>query len=356
MRILIATPLYPPEEGGPATYTKLLEQELPKLGFDVVVLPFSTVRHLPKVLRHIAYFFKVLARGRGVDIIYAQDAVSVGFPAALANIFLCKKFVLKIVGDHAWEQGKQRFGVKEELDAFPRWSARWPLALRLIRRAQFYTVRRASLIIVPSDYLKRLVEKWGAVDVRRIYNGVDFAETPAAVPRPEGKLIVTVARLVPWKGVDSLIDVTAQESSWSLVVLGDGPQRKELEARAQKTNGRVRFLGRVSHAEILGWLGTCDAFALNSTYEGLSHTLVEALHMGAPTVATNVGGNPEVVEDSVSGLLVPAGDEAALHAALTRVLEGGELAARLRAGARERARCFSVEATVTELCDILRTV
>src|SRR5450631_1002176 len=118
MKILIATGLYPPQSGGPATYSKLLHDELPKHDIAVVVLPFSTVQHIPKVFRHTAYFFRVISQSAGCTIIYALDPVSVGLPASLAALLLRKKFILRVAGDYAWEQGRQRFGVKEELDEF----------------------------------------------------------------------------------------------------------------------------------------------------------------------------------------------------------------------------------------------
>jgi glycosyltransferase involved in cell wall biosynthesis len=117
MKLVIATPLYPPESGGPATYAKLLTEHLSadESGAHerdfVALVKFSDVRHLPKIIRHSAYFFKVLKAGRSADVILALDPVSTGFPAALAAGMLRKPFVVKIVGDFAWEQGRQRFGI-----------------------------------------------------------------------------------------------------------------------------------------------------------------------------------------------------------------------------------------------------
>jgi len=73
MKILIATGIYPPDIGGPATYSKLLKDELPDRGIDVKVLSFGEVRHLPKIIRHFSYFLKVLKLGKGANVIYAQD-------------------------------------------------------------------------------------------------------------------------------------------------------------------------------------------------------------------------------------------------------------------------------------------
>ena len=106
--VLVTTGIFPPDIGGPATYSKLLLDELPKHGLDISVLSFGEVRHLPKIIRHISYFFKVLRRGKGVDIIYAQDPVSVGLPSVVASKILRKKFLLKVVGDYAWEQYMQK--------------------------------------------------------------------------------------------------------------------------------------------------------------------------------------------------------------------------------------------------------
>ena len=102
MKILIATGLYPPQIGGPATYSKLLKDELPKHGIDTEILPFREVRKWPKIVRHFIYFLKVLQKGRNVDVVFAQDPVSVGLPAMLASKILGKIFLLKIVGDYAW--------------------------------------------------------------------------------------------------------------------------------------------------------------------------------------------------------------------------------------------------------------
>src|SRR3989344_2133170 len=103
VKILIATPFSTPDIGGPATYSATLSRELPKRGVDVCIVSFRDVRWLPRGIRHLVYFFKCLWSGRGADVIYAQDPFSVGFPALAAARVLRKKFLLKIVGDYAWE-------------------------------------------------------------------------------------------------------------------------------------------------------------------------------------------------------------------------------------------------------------
>ena len=329
-RILIATGVYPPESGGPATYTKLLEERLPALGFAVSVSPFSRVRHLPKIIRHMAYFWKCLHMARSADIVYALDTVSVGLPSALAAKLAGKKFFLRVPGDYAWEQARQRFGVKDELDEFQ--SKSYGLRTGILRAIQRFVARGARAVVVPSAYMQKIVAGWGVKNSSVIYSSIDLA-TGYTLPahRPEGFLVVSSGRRVPWKGFEALASVVAREKTWHLFIAEELPR-----------------------AEALGWVKAADVFVLNSTYEGLSHALVEAMALGTPVVATSAGGNPELIEDKVDGLLVPPGDDNALYAALKRVEEDRGSALARAQSARATLGRFSIERTIEKLAGVLR--
>ena len=116
--LLIATGLYPPDIGGPATYARMLEEKLPKHNVDVDVLAFGMVRHLPKVIRHFAFAFLLFKKAKHADIVYALDPISVGLPAWVVSFLRRKPFIIRLGGDYAWEQGQQRFGLKEYLDEY----------------------------------------------------------------------------------------------------------------------------------------------------------------------------------------------------------------------------------------------
>lgn len=333
MIILIATGLYPPESGGPATYSKLLEDRLPALGFKVRVLPFGRVRHLPKVLRHVAYFVACLRQARGADIVYAQDPVSVGFPAWLAALLSGKKFMVRLGGDYAWEQARQRFGVKDELDEFQ--VKHYGFRTELLRSLQRFVVRRARAVVVPSEYMKRIVGAWtDPAKVHRIYSSIHLPP-PVQLPqdRPEGFLVLSIARPVPWKGLDGLARAVARESSWTLKIVNDLP-----------------------YPQAMGWLKTADVFVLNSTYEGLSHLLVEAMSLGTPVIATRVGGNPELIVDGETGLLIPPKDDDALYAAIKSVHDTKEAAGERAARAMERAKEFSMDIAIQNIAALLKQV
>ncbi|MSR70802.1 glycosyltransferase [Candidatus Kaiserbacteria bacterium] len=334
MNILIATGLYPPESGGPATNTKLLEERLPARGFSVAVLPFRAVRHWPKVVRHLVYFWKCYRMARAADVVYAQDTVSVGFPAVLAARLAGAKFVVRVPGDYAWEQAGQRFGTRERIEDFQ--SQRFGMRVEFLRTLQRYTVRHADRVIAPSKYLHDIVLGWGAKKekVILIYNGIELpVPTEAPTKRPEGFLVVTAARRVPWKGIEALERVVAREKGW-----------------------RVFVADILTRPQALGWIQAADVFVLNSSYEGLSHQLIEVMSLGTPIIATSVGGNPELITDGVEGLLIPPQNDEALYAALKNI-EADPVAARARAeAARTKAGQFNIERTLGHVVELFKTL
>ena len=120
-----------------------------------------------------------------------------------------------------------------------------------------------------------------------------------------------------------------------LLVLGDGPERASLERRARELgiDARVRFLGAGTREDVIRLFRGVDAALLTSAWENLPHTLLEALAVGTPVIATAVGGVPEVVHDGENGLLVPAGDVDAIAGAIERIVHDDRLRASLAAAA-----------------------
>ncbi len=361
MKIVVATPLYPPDIGGPATYASILAEELPKMGVEVRLVKFGDVRHLPKLLRHYAYYRRVLAASKGADVVLALDPVSVGLPALKAAKKAGKPFVVKIVGDYAWEQGVQRFGVTLPLDEFVR-TAEIPFAVRPLRATQKQVAESARRIIVPSEYLKKIVMMWGVAEnkIEVIYNAVpdiEIGEVPKAVRALTRPLVVSVGRLVPWKQFDSLIDVVAKAGNLSLAIVGAGPEQERLRTYArEKLGGGAVFTGQLSKADTLATIKHADAFVLNSSYEGLSHVLIEALQLGVPIVTTRSGGNAELIAHRENGMLVPSGDPEALQAAIVQLLADQELRVFLRANALTTATRFSKEAMLNKTVDLFSAV
>ncbi|TAL49408.1 glycosyltransferase family 1 protein [Patescibacteria group bacterium] len=366
-KILISTPLFPPQAGGPATYSKILFEYLPGRGFEVSLAKFSSISFLPKLLSHLAYFLLVVLKSIGADIVYAQDPVSVGLPSLLAARILGKRFFLKIVGDYAWEQGVQRAGITDSLDVFSKRSEGYPLLVAVLKRVQCFVASRAERVVVPSRYLKNIVSNWGIAEERIvvIYNAaeqvkvLDSKESLRKRFSWSGPILASAGRFVPWKGFDGLLRVFPRllESyrEARLVLIGDGPDRARLESLAARLgiSGKVFFTGRLPRKEALEHIQASDVFVLNSSYEGFSHQLLEVLSLSVPTVATDAGGNAEIVEDGKSGLLVPPGESGPLLEAILKVLENRRLSAKLSRCGKERAKEFGGERMLDAITKLL---
>jgi glycosyltransferase involved in cell wall biosynthesis len=177
-------------------------------------------------------------------------------------------------------------------------------------------------------------------------DGIRPARPPVAAPF----VLATVGRLVPWKGVDGILDALTALPEAGLVVVGEGPGRAALETRARDLglSPRESFAGGRSREETLGLIAGCDLFVLNSAYEGLPHVLLEAMALGRPVLAAAAGGVPEIVHHGENGWLVPVGDAAALVAALRHLAADPQERHRLGAAGQRTAAGFSLERMVAE--------
>lgn len=179
--------------------------------------------------------------------------------------------------------------------------------------------------------------------VRAIPNGVrPLGERVASRSGPPST-IGTVGRIVPEKGHEVLVRALCELPGVRAIIVGDGPSTDDVQQLARR-------LGVSDRLELRGWssepetqLATFDVFVLPSFEEGMPLVVLKAMFSGVPVVATRVGSVGEMIEDEVSGLLVPPGDAAALAAAVRRLLDDGELARRFARAAREAA-CASFTA------------
>lgn len=320
MRLLIAADIFPPESGGPATYAVVLANELSRQGVEVRIVSLNSesdknvldpnVKMYPvyfsnKILRYKHYFWLLFIYAKSVDVIYAMGPVNAGLPAWLVARLSGKKFVVKVVGDYAWEQGQVSGKVKDSIDEFqlPKRNS-YGLRVGILRLAERLVVRKADLVIVPSKYLVNIVERWGArkKKIKLIYNEVEYT-LGNPIKHDDEKWLVSVGRLMPWKGMDILIEVIADlsgrfpESKWRLKIVGDGPEMDRLKKKVLDYNlaDIVRMVGNLTKEKTMAYMASADVFVLNSAYEGFSHVLIEAHNQGVPVIASNAGGNPEIV-------------------------------------------------------------
>jgi len=357
MRILIATGIYPPDIGGPATYSSLLAKELTKKGIEVKIItygPSGISRKTPKGLRHLIYFFVCFFKALDSDIIYAQGAISSGLPAILVSKILRKKFIIKIVGDYAWEQGVGRFGVKDLIEKFQKKKYGWQV--ELLRKIQKWVIRKADKIIVPSKFLKKIVSEWGInpKKIKIIYNTFEGIKSNHKEQREN--FLLSVGRLVPWKGFDILIKALSElPKDISLKIVGIGPEKKKLEKLVFKLGleKRIKFLGSILHKDLLKLMKRAKIFVLNTGYEGLPHIVLEAMGTGLVVITTNVCGNSEVVKDNHNGLLIEYNNKKQIKEAISRLWKNKELRKKFTENAKKSLNKFSKEKMIKETIKIL---
>ena len=190
----------------------------------------------------------------------------------------------------------------------------------------------------------------GIGDPPRVARGREEIRAELGVGDDE-RLVVTASRLAPQKALPVMFEALASAGTpFVLALLGTGPQEPELRRSADERGiaDRVRWLG--FRPDVADYIAAGDVFCLSSVWEGVPLAAQEAILLGVPVVATAVGGMPELVEDAVTGRLVPPRDPAALSAALRQVLASDALRQTFADGARARlAERFSTERMLARL-------
>jgi glycosyltransferase involved in cell wall biosynthesis len=376
MKLVLATPIYPPEIGGPATYTKELCGRLAG-EHDITVVTYSdskeaTVRtklvtvskKKSLILRLMAYTLALWREAKKADLIYVQNAMAAGLPTSLVSLLTGIPFVLKFVGDEAWERASAHKMTAKRLEEFLE-SPEGNWRIKLMLRIQRFVLRRARIVTTPSIYLGNVIKKRYGFRSDRLVVNYNAAEEPEVLPfkgERRKNQIVTTGRLVPWKGLDGLLQAVAllkkEIPDIKLVVAGDGPEFDNLKNLSRKLHvvDNVVFLGRVSRAETWKLRNDSEIYVLNSLYEGLPHTVLTSFAAKIPVIATNIMGTSEAVYNEKTGLLVEPGDYKGLASAIKLLLGDTALQQKLvGGGSKLLEEKFSWASHLQTLGEILQT-
>jgi glycosyltransferase involved in cell wall biosynthesis len=362
VKVLIVSGIWPPDVGGPASHAPEVASFLAAHGHDVEVVttadgapeaegyPVSWVsRTLPPGVRHALGIRLVRERARRADVVYTTGMFG---RSSLGSLLARTPFVVKLTADPAYERAR-RWGLwRGSLEDFQHGAPLSTLPLRLARDAD---VRRAAHIITPSSYLRELALGWGVEPQRATVLPNPAPPIPELRPREElrgeldfdGPTLAFAGRLTAQKSLDVGIEA-ARRAGVALVVAGDGPDREELERQ-----GYARFVGPLPRQRVLELFRAADASLLSSSWENFPHTVVEALAVGTPVIATRTGGVNEVVRDGENGLVVEPGDPLALAQAIERFFADSELASRLRANAAPSVAAYAADEVYGRLERIL---
>ncbi len=299
--------------------------------------------------------------------------LQVAFPGRIQRHFYLAR-VARLIA----EVGPQAAFVEEESTSLA--GFQWGRALRRARVP--YGLQAAENLDRPLPLVARAFRRWAlahaafvaarspsaAALVRRIRSDVPAPVIPHCVPewapvrrvRRDGFVVGYAGRLVPEKGLDVLIDAIAPIRGAIVRLVGNGPMRVELEARAAAQNVALEIDCNVTHEDMAGAYATFDVLVLPSRStltwaEQFGRVLVEALSCGVPVVGSDSGEIPWLIGCTGGGLITPEGDVAALREALVRLRDSPELREELAARGQERVRAqFSVAATAAGLDRALR--
>lgn len=382
-KILIATGIYPPDIGGPATVLKYLADDLAAGGFSIKLITYSCAgkntndpNYVARVLKNrpgsrLVYFCKMLIFAFRSDIIYAWDVYGVGYFAYLINRIIGKKYIIRFVGDSAWETAIANNWTNESINDFL--EKKHSRKIEILKERRKKILLDATLVVTVSNFMASVAKKIGVPEkkIKVIYNAVDFekkefnqkaVEKIKSLYGQEAKIIITACRLNVWKGVDGIIRVLPRLEEkigrFNFLVLGDGPERNNLKYLAEKLNvaSFVHFLGNVSQRDIFNYFKAADLFILNTNFEAMSHTLLEAMSAGTPIITTMAGGNPEIITDKEEGVLIDYNNEEELISAIAKILNNQNFSKSLVEKANQKLELFKWRRVVEQTIEILKTI
>ena len=374
MKVLIVSGIWPPDVGGPASHAPELADFLLGHGHSVEVVttahaqpatkPYEVRwvdRATPVGLRHARVAVWVRERATHADVVYATSMLG---RAVLGSSLARRPVVVKLVADEAYERAR-RWGLFEgDLDAFQRFDG--DLRVRVLRQARDRALRRVAHLVCPSAYLAALAVSWGVPRARITVLPNAAPALPSLPERDEaraeldvdGLLLAFAGRITRQKALGTALDALGRVDDVTLAIAGDGPDLRDVRRKVAELglDGRVRFLGPLNRDAVLTLFRAADASLLTSSWENFPHTVVEALAVGTPVIATAVGGVPELVRDGQNGLLVPAGDHGALAAAIRRLIDEPGLRERLAVAAAPSVEHLRSAVLYARLEAILREV
>ena len=312
--ILLITGIFPPDSGGPSKFAMEFAEWASQKNLEVGVHTYSDSQEvvtnvykisITRILRSskLPYRYSQMVRSIGRDKSESILAVGAFLETYIASIIYRFTYTVKVPGDIVWERARNNQLTELNIAEFQ--LEKLNIKYRIFRKFYSNSLKRARKVIVPSQGLYNLCLNWGVKEekLRLIYNSV---ETLDSINLPTDNYeydLVTVCRLVSWKGVDELIEYSA-ERNLKLVVAGDGPERERLEALARNLDAKVTFLGEIPNKLVNQLFSRSRVFVLNSYYEGLPHALVEARVAGILTVGRAGTGSEEVINDDIDGFLV----------------------------------------------------
>ena len=320
MRVLVTVGIFPPDIGGPATFVpKIAKYFQDELNYEIEILTLSDNknsninddfsvkridRNLPIIYRWLKTIFTIYKLGKNKDLIFVNG---LGTEATIANIFLKKKIIRKIVGDPVWERAYSKAKISESFDEFQ--VKNYGFSISLQKKVRSFSIKKSDIVVTPSQHLKNFIQNLGFKNkIESINNGVFIPEENTNIFTNDQINITIVSRLVSHKNIEKIIKAISDLNSplINLNIIGDGPELNQLQKISLESNNKdnIIFHGKLNRDEIDHIFLNSDIYIQASNYEGLPHSLLEAMSYGIPVLCTPVGECKEILGNEDRGYIL----------------------------------------------------
>ena len=312
--------IFPPDIGGPATFVpKIAKYFQDELNYEIEILTLSDNknsninddfsvkridRNLPIIYRWLKTIFTIYKLGKNKDLIFVNG---LGTEATIANIFLKKKIIRKIVGDPVWERAYSKAKISESFDEFQ--VKNYGFSISLQKKVRSFSIKKSDIVVTPSKHLKNFILNLGFKNkIEIINNGVFIPEENTNIFTNDQINITIVSRLVSHKNIKKIIRAISDlnDPLIYLNIIGDGPELNQLQKISLESNNKdnIIFHGKLNRDEINHIFLKSDIYIQASNYEGLPHSLLEAMSYGIPVLCTPVGECKEILGNEDRGYIL----------------------------------------------------
>ena len=320
MRVLVTVGIFPPDIGGPATFVpKIAKYFQDELNYEIEILTLSDNknsninddfsvkridRNLPIIYRWLKTIFTIYKLGKNKDLIFVNG---LGTETTIANIFLKKKIIRKIVGDPVWERAYSKAKISESFDEFQ--VKNYGFSISLQKKVRSFSIKKSDIVVTPSKHLKNFILNLAFKNkIEIINNGVFIPEENTNIFTNDQINITIVSRLVSHKNIKKIIRAISDlnDPLIYLNIIGDGPELNQLQKISLESNNKdnIIFHGKLNRDDINHIFLNSDIYIQASNYEGLPHSLLEAMSYGIPVLCTPVGECKEILGNEDRGYIL----------------------------------------------------
>ena len=360
--VLLITSIYPPQVGGPAIFTSRFANWLITNNFKVKVITYTTetanrdaeTSYITLQKGRLAAFFKfiieILKNSKKNTLILSNGAFIETYIACLISR---RKYVSKIPGDHVWELSRNRGWTNKNIEDFQYEKLNY--LLRIFRTFSNLSLRKAKTVISPSNQLASFAERWGVKNekIKIIYNCVNPVQFNSINTPNKHYDLITICRLVPWKGLEELVEC-AIKLNLKLLIVGNGPLLSKLELLSSKHPSNISLVGIIENNKLSEVLNNSKIFVLNSEFEATSYALIEAKMCGLPVIAKKTDGSLTLIQNGIDGFVYSSSDGINLEGAITALIGNNDLIDLFGSEARKDALLrFNEQVNFTKILELM---